>query len=383
MVGMGRGASRGILVRDAEALEIAHRVKTVVLDKTGTLTMGRPRVAALRPVAGVSEADLLALAAAVEAGSEHPLAKAVVSATKEHDAIPAAATGFAAVPGKGAKARVSGSEVLVGNVAMLTGHGVSAAPLQQDLDDLSARGQTVLLVARDGSAMGLLGVADTVKPTAKAAVAELHRLGIRTVMLTGDNRRAASAVAREVGIDEVLAEVLPDQKAEKVAEIKRSLTGRGAVAMVGDGVNDAPALALADVGIAIGSGTDVAMEAAHLTLTSSDPRGVAEAIALSRTTMRAIRQNLFWAFFYNVALIPVAAGALYPVFSDGGVPDWLRWALGDNGFLNPVMAAGAMAVSSVSVVTNSLRLGSMPLPGRGRAGPPQGTPTGRLAVKAG
>ncbi len=393
MVGMGRGASRGILIRDAEALEVAHRVKIVVFDKTGTLTAGRPRVAALRPAVAAlggtggsrdAELILLAAAAAVEAGSEHPLAKAVMAAAKERGVAAAPATGFRAIAGKGAVASVNGHVVIAGNVALLKENGVDASPLVADADDLSSRGQTALLIARGGQAIGVIGVSDTIKATAREAVETLHRMGVRTVMLTGDNRRAAAAVAKEVGVQDVVAEVLPAQKADKVAEIKADLRGRGAVAMVGDGINDAPALALADVGIAIGSGTDVAMEAAHVTLTSSDPRGVAEAIALSRSTMRTVRQNLFWAFFYNVALVPIAAGALYPVFAGGGVPVWLRWALGESGFLDPVMAAAAMAVSSVSVVTNSLRLGGVPLLGRRRSGPgaPEGV-SGRAVAQTG
>ena len=356
MVGMGRGASRGILVRDAEALEVAHRTKVVVFDKTGTLTMGRPRVVEVVPVSG-SERDVLATAAAVEVASEHPLARAIVAAATERGIVTAPVRDFSAVPGLGARAVVNEELVLVGNAAFLVSRGVDIAALTGTVDRLSAQGQTALSVARGGKAIGVIGVADTVKPTAREAVARMHKLGIRTVMLTGDNRRVAESVAREVGITEFFAEVLPDQKASKIAEIKASLKGQGAVAMVGDGINDAPALALADIGIAIGSGADVAMEAAHVTLTSSDPRGVADAIALSRSTMRTVRQNLFWAFFYNVALIPIAAGALYPFFSGGRVPDGLGWALGENGFLDPVMAAAAMAVSSVSVVTNSLRLG--------------------------
>lgn len=398
MVGMGRGATRGILIRDAEALEVAHKIKVVVFDKTGTLTAGKPRVATLRPVPGVSEEELLAAAAAVETGSEHPLARAVLSAARERGVNAAPSTGFMAVPGRGAKAAVAGRDVIVGNMAMLREARVETLPIEAAVDEMSSRGQTALAVARGGVVIGAIGVSDTVKPAARDAVATLINMGIRTVMLTGDNRRAAEAVAREVGITEVIAEVLPSQKADKIAELKAggsNLAGSGsgkrnvgaprrnAVAMVGDGINDAPALALADVGIAIGSGADVAMEAAHITLTSGDPRGVAEAIALSRTTMRTVRQNLFWAFFYNIILVPIAAGALYPLFRHGGVPDGLKPLLGENGFLNPIMAAAAMAFSSVSVVTNSLRLGNMPLLRRGRSSKPPPAPAGRPAVQAG
>ena len=382
MVGMGRGASRGILVRDAEALEVAHRVKVVVFDKTGTLTMGKPRVAALRPAAGATEVDLLRWSAAVESGSEHPLGKAVLSAARERGIAIGEISGFTAVPGRGARAAAGGEETLVGNLAMLREAGVDTRLIEVDVDDLASRGQTALAVAKGGVALGVIGVADTVKPSAREAVAALNGMGIRTVMLTGDNWRAAEAVAREVGLKEVLAEVLPSQKAERIAELKAG--GKHAVAMVGDGINDAPALALADVGIAIGSGTDIAIEAAHVTLTSGDLRGVAEAIALSRTTMRTIRQNLFWAFFYNAALIPIAAGALYPLFRDGGVPGWLVPVLGENGFLNPIMAAAAMAFSSVTVVTNSLRLGNMPLLRRDKsAGPPSAAQAGMPVAQTG
>jgi Cu+-exporting ATPase len=420
MVGMGRGASRGILVRDAEALEVAHRVRVVVFDKTGTLTMGKPRVAALRPAAGVTEDDLLRWSAAVESGSEHPLGKAVLVAARERGIAIGEISGFTAVPGRGARAAVGGDPTLVGNLAMLREAEVDTRSIEADVEYLASRGQTALAVAKGGVALGVIGVSDTVKPSAREAVAALNGMGIRTVMLTGDNRRAAEAVAREVGVREVLAEVLPSQKADRIAELKagaavsEALEGpqnvragkrtalrepfgklrtspqglsrgrRETVAMVGDGINDAPALALADVGIAIGSGTDIAIEAAHVTLTSGDPRGVAEAIALSRTTMRTIHQNLFWAFFYNAALIPIAAGALYPLFRDGGVPGWLVPVLGHNGFLNPIMAAAAMAVSSVSVVTNSLRLGSVPLLRRGKSpGPPSAAQDGMPVAQTG
>jgi Cu+-exporting ATPase len=357
MVGMGRGAARGILIRNAEALETAHRVDTVVFDKTGTLTEGRPRVSSIRAY-GVSESEALRIAAAVESGSEHPVASAVAAKASDAGVSTPGITGFMATPGRGAEADVSGARVIVGNVAMLRERGIDVGEIEAAADEMAANGETVLAIARDGAALGLIGVTDTVKPGAREAVATLQKLGVRTVMLTGDNRRTAEAVARLVGVTEVVAEVLPADKAGKIAELKAQ--GRH-VAMVGDGINDAPALALADVGIAIGSGTDVAIEAADVTLTGSDPRGVAEAIDLSRATMRTVRQNLFWAFFYNVALIPVAAGALHPVFAGGDAPGWLQPLLGHEGFLNPIAAAAAMAISSVSVVSNSLRLGKRPL----------------------
>ena len=353
MVGMGRGASRGLLIRNAEVLETAHKISTVVFDKTGTLTEGRPSVSSV-VTAAVSEKELLALAAAVESGSEHPVGAAVVAEAKNRGLTVQPVSGFVATAGRGVEAQVGDNHVLVGSLAMLTEGNMDTTAIDVQSADLAERGETVLAVARDGVAIGLIGVTDTVRSSAVEAVTTLKSMGIRTVMLTGDNRRTAEAVARKVGVDEVVAEVMPADKAKHIAALK---SGGAVVAMVGDGINDAPALALADVGIAIGSGTDIAIESAGITLTSSDPRGVAEAIKLSRATMRTVRQNLFWAFFYNVALIPIAAGALHPLFPDANVPGWLQPILGQYGFLNPIAAAGAMALSSVSVVTNSLRLG--------------------------
>jgi Cu+-exporting ATPase len=354
-VGMGRGASAGLLVRNAEVLESAHRLDAVVFDKTGTLTEGKPGVTDVKAI-GVSEEELVALAAAVEAGSEHPVAAAVTAHAKSNSIQVAPVEQFAATAGRGVEGDVGRSHLIVGSVAMLTERGVDVRSLEDSVQELTGAGRTVLAVARDGVAIGLIGVMDTVRPSAVEAVRGLRNMGIHTVMLTGDNRRTAESVAALVGIDEVVAEVLPQDKAERITELKSE--GRH-VAMVGDGINDAPALALADVGIAIGSGTDVAIESADITLTSSDPRGVAEVIGLSRATMRTVRQNLFWAFFYNVLLIPVAAGALHPLFLNSTVPGWLQPLLGQFGFLNPVAAAAAMALSSVSVVTNSLRLGKV------------------------
>jgi Cu+-exporting ATPase len=336
---------------------VAHSIDIVVFDKTGTLTEGRPRLASVRP-ASVTDDHLIALAAAVETSSEHPVARAVTRAAVDRGLAVPESSDFFASPGRGARATVDGRTVVVGNRVLMEGSGVELEPVAQAIDELTGRGETILVVAADGKALGVLGVSDTVKPGAAEAVRGLREMGIRTVMLTGDNRKTAEAVARAVGIDVVIAEVLPGDKADQVGKLK---SDGSRVAMVGDGINDAPALALADLGIAIGSGTDIAIEASDVTLTASDPRGVADAIKLSRTTMRTIRQNLFWAFFYNVLLVPVAAGALYPIFSDGTVPSVLSPILGEFGFLNPIAAAGAMAISSVTVVTNSLRLGRLPL----------------------
>ncbi|MCZ6539761.1 MAG: heavy metal translocating P-type ATPase [Chloroflexi bacterium] len=353
MVGMGRGASSGVLIRNADALERAHRIDTVVFDKTGTLTEGKPAITSVNAF-GVTEIELIRLAAAAESGSEHPLAAAVLAeATVRKVDIPEA-TDVMATPGRGISASVDGSTVLVGSPSFLSDNTDASYEFTEAGFRLAEKGETVLAVARDGTPVGLIGVSDRVRPGAGSAIATLRTRGIHTVMLTGDNRRTAEKVAAEIGIDEVIAEVLPDGKS---AEISRLRTGGITVAMVGDGINDAPALATADVGIAIGSGTDIAIEAADVTITSGDPGMVAELIDLSRSTMRTIKQNLFWAFFYNVMLIPIAAGVLYPIFSDGTVPGFLQPIIGEVGFLNPIIAAAAMAVSSVTVVTNSLRLG--------------------------
>jgi Cu+-exporting ATPase len=360
MVGMGRGAENGILIRNAEALETAHKLEVVVLDKTGTLTEGRPRVASVRAL-GVSEDELFEAVAAVERPSEHPLASAVLEEASARGLRIAGASEFEAVPGRGVRGSVEGMTVLAGTATFLENEGVPTSDIESHVTTLTTNGETPLIIARDGQLLGAIGVADRVKPEARQAVAELKSLGIEPVMLTGDNRRTAEAVARQVGIEVVVAEVLPADKADVVARFQ--IEGRR-VGMVGDGINDAPALALADVGMAIGTGTDVAIETADITLMGGDVRDVAAAIGLSRSTMRTIKQNLFWAFFYNVALIPVAAGVLYPIWSDGSVPGVLQPVLGHNGVLNPIAAAGAMALSSVTVVTNSLRLGRRPVHNR-------------------
>jgi Cu+-exporting ATPase len=340
MVGTGRGAENGILIKGGESLETAHRIQTVVLDKTGTITEGKPAMTdvIVAPDSAVAEEELLRLAASAEAASEHPLGEAIVAGAKARAIDVARVTDFAAAPGHGIEATVDGRRVLVGSAKLLGDRRIDTCALDARAAELATDGRTPMFVAVDGGLAGLIAVADRVKPESRDAVAALRKLGIEVVMMTGDNRRTAEAVARQVGIERVLAEVLPEGKS---AEIKRLRQGGRVVAMVGDGINDAPALAEADIGIAIGTGTDVAMEASDITLIRGDLRGVVTAIALSRATMRTIRQNLFWAFVYNVVGIPVAAGVLYPF---GG---WL---------LSPVLASAAMSLSSVSVVTNSLRL---------------------------
>jgi Cu+-exporting ATPase len=343
MVGTGAGAERGVLFRGGASLEAAGRIGLAVLDKTGTITEGRPRLVDLATPAGSAwdgrEPELLRLAASVERVSEHPLAAAVVAAARERGLELADPAEFDSFGGRGVRAVVDGREVVAGNAALLEKRGIDTAELADRAKALAEAGRTPVFLAVDGKAAGLLGIADPVKPGSRAAVARLRELGIRVVMVTGDTERTAQAVAREVGIGEVVAEVLPADKARVIARLQQE-TGL-TVAMVGDGVNDAPALARADVGIAIGTGADVAIEASDVTLVGGDLGGVATAVRLSRRTVRTIRQNLFWAFFYNVLGIPVAAGALYPAF---GL------------LLSPVFASAAMAFSSVTVVSNSLRL---------------------------
>ncbi len=340
MVGTGRGAEAGILVRGGEALENAHRVTAVILDKTGTLTRGKPAVAEVIPSGGLAEDDLLRLAAAVEAGSEHPLAGAILMAARERRLAFPGGDAFVATAGGGAEATVDGRTVLVGNARFLAERGVDLGELAAAGEAQAGVGWTPVFVAADGATVGLIAIADPVKPESAEAVRALEAAGIEAWLVTGDHRATALAVAAQVGIppERVRAQVLPGDKAGVVDELR----ARGkVVAMVGDGINDAPALAAADLGVAIGTGADVAIEASDITLVGGDPRGVVAAIALSRRTMAVIRQNLFWAFAYNVALIPIAMGILYPFF---GIT------------INPAMAAGAMALSSVSVVSNSLRL---------------------------
>jgi P-type Cu+ transporter len=345
MVATGKGAGAGVLFRNAEAIEVLRKVDTLVLDKTGTLTEGKPRLVSLRPAAGWSEGDLLRLAASLERGSEHPLAGAVVGAAEERGAVLAAASEIQSVTGKGVTGVVEGRRVALGNRALMDELAIDLGDLAAQAEPLRQAGQTVMLVAVDGKPAGLLGVADPLKESAAEAIRRLRDLGLRIVMLTGDNRTTAEAVAGQVGIDEVIAEVLPDAKAAAVKRLQQE--GR-VVAMAGDGVNDAPALAQAEVGIAMGTGTDVAMESAGVTLVKGDLRGIVRARRLSQATIGNIRQNLFFAFVYNVLGIPIAAGILYPAF---GI------------LLSPMIAAAAMSFSSVSVIANALRLRRVELAG--------------------
>jgi Cu+-exporting ATPase len=353
MVGTGKGAESGILIRSAEALERAHKIEVVVLDKTGTLTAGSPTVTDIATM-GMSEEDLLSLAATIEKSSEHPLGRAIVNESLERGlSLDTSARDFEALPGMGIVGSVGGLDVAVGNLRLIEQRGYEMNGLADIGDGLASMGKTTSYVVVNNEVKGVIAISDTVKPGAKQAIEALKRQGIQVVMLTGDNQRTAEAVGKEVGINRVVANVFP---AEKAGHVKALQNDERVVAMVGDGINDAPALAQADVGIAIGTGTDIAMEAADITLIQGDLMGVARAISLSKATIRTIKQNLFWAFAYNVALIPIAAGVLYPVFSSGGVPEVLTPVFGEFGFLNPILAAGAMAVSSVTVVTNSLRL---------------------------
>jgi Cu+-exporting ATPase len=338
-VGVGRGASAGVLIRSADVLERMEKVDTVVVDKTGTLTEGKPRLVTMLPAHGFTEIELLRLAAALEKGSEHPLAAAILKGAQDRVVYPPAVEAFESVAGKGVRGRVADHRVALGNLAMLEFEGVrDLGNLATRAEELRRDGQTVVFVAVGGKPAGLIGVADPIKTTTRDAVQQLHAAGVRVVMLTGDSRTTAEAVAKKLGIDEVVAEVLPEQKVEVVRKLRAE--GR-VVAMAGDGVNDAPALAAADVGIAMGTGTDVAMESAGVTLVKGDLRGIAKARTLSGATMRNIRQNLAFAFAYNLLGVPVAAGVLFPVF---GL------------LLSPMLAAAAMSLSSVSVIANSLRL---------------------------
>jgi Cu+-exporting ATPase len=338
MVGTGKGAQAGILIRSAEALETAHKLGTIVLDKTGTITAGKPALTDVRPAGPWGEDGLLALVAAAEADSEHPLGAAIVAGAHKRGLGVPKAVAFDSVTGKGIQATVDGHLLLVGNARLLADAGIATAGLDPVAAELSADGKTPVLAAVDGQPAGVLAVADPVKDDSAAAIAALHRLGVDVVMITGDSARTAAAIARRVGVRRVLAEVLPEHKA---AEVRRLQAESRTVGMVGDGINDAPALAAADAGLAIGTGTDVAMEAADITLISGSLAGVATAIELSRATMRNIRQNLFFALAYNAIGIPLAAGVLYPFFG-------IR--------LSPIIAAAAMALSSLSVVTNAGRL---------------------------
>jgi Cu+-exporting ATPase len=338
MVAMGRGAGFGVLFRNAEAIEQLRKVDTLLVDKTGTLTDGRPKIVRIVPVSDGSEERILALAASLEVGSEHPLASAIVSAAKERSVSVEIADGFASKTGLGVVGQVKGAKIALGNSALMVATGVAVNVLTDTVEAMRKDGQTVMFLAAEGRLAGIIGVADPIKATSAEAVRDLHEEGVRIIMLTGDNRTTAEAVAARLGIDEVIAGVLPEQKIETV----RQLQAKGRfVAMAGDGVNDAPALAQAHVGIAMGTGTDVAMESAGVTLVKGDLRGIVRARRLSRLTLGNIRQNLFLAFVYNAAGVPIAAGVFYPLFG------WL---------LSPMIAAAAMSLSSVSVVGNALRL---------------------------
>ncbi len=338
MVGTGRGAEVGVLIKSAAALELLHKCDTVVFDKTGTLTVGRPAVTDVVAVASATEDEVLALAAAAEQGSEHPLGEAIVARAKERGLALPPIGEFSTVPGQGIDAMATDGRVLLGNRTLMDMRGIAVDALAERVRRLGAEGKTAIYLAFAGRPLGVIAAADVLKPEAAAAVAALKRFGLHVAMLTGDNRLTAEAIARQAGVDRVLAEVLPEGKAREIQKLQAE--GRR-VAMVGDGINDAPALAQADVGIAMGSGTDVAIEAADVTLMRGDLNGVVAAVELSRRTIRVIKENLIWAFGYNVVLIPVAAGALYPL-----------WGV----LLSPILAGAAMAFSSVSVVTNSLRL---------------------------
>jgi Cu+-exporting ATPase len=343
MVGTGRGASAGVLIKNAEALEVLEKVDTLVVDKTGTLTEGKPQLAAVIPASGRTEDEILRIAASLERGSEHPLAAAIVTGAEKRALKLVEAREFRSVTGKGVVGLVDGKRAALGNRKLLEELRVEPGDLWNQSEDLRRDGQTVMYVASEGSVVGLISVADPVKQSTAEAINMLHADKIRIVMLTGDNRTTADAVARKLGIDDVQAEVLPEQKGEVV----KALQSQGRmVAMAGDGINDAPALAQAHVGIAMGTGTDVAMESAGVTLVKGDLRGIAKARRLSRATMRNIRQNLFFAFVYNVLGIPIAAGVIYPLV---GV------------LLSPVIASLAMTFSSVSVISNALRLNRVEL----------------------
>jgi len=343
MVGTGKGALIGVLFKNAEALEVLRKVDTLVIDKTGTLTEGKPKLVAVVPVEGFQEQDTLRWAASLERASEHPLAEAIVRGAADRKLNLVPVDDFQSVTGQGVTGKVEGHKVALGNLKLLESLGIDAGDLPRRADSLRAEGQTVMLLAIDGKAAGLIGVADPIKETTPEAIAALHAEGIRIVMLTGDSRKTAEAVAGKLGIDQVQAEVLPEQKAQIVQQLQAE--GR-TVAMAGDGINDAPALAQAQVGIAMGTGTDVAMESAGVTLVKGDLRGIVRARRLSRATMRNIRQNLFFAFIYNALGVPIAAGVLYPFF---GL------------LLSPMIAAAAMSFSSVSVIGNALRLRRVPL----------------------
>ncbi|OGZ93500.1 MAG: copper-translocating P-type ATPase [Candidatus Sungbacteria bacterium RIFCSPHIGHO2_01_FULL_47_32] len=338
MVGTGKGAEHGILIKDAESLETAHKIKTIIFDKTGTLTKGQPEVTDIIPIGSISRDELLKLAGSIEKGSEHSLAEAIVRAAEAKQFMVSKVEKFQAIPGHGVEGVIDGARVVFGNKRLMDKESIDIGSANKEISGMENNGKTVMMLGIGNKLVGLIAVADIIKESAKEGLAALQKLGIEVVMITGDNQRTATAIGKTLGITRILAEVLPDQKE---AEVRKIQAEGKVVAMVGDGINDAPALAAADVGIAMGSGTDVAIEAADITLISKDLRSIATAIILSKKTMRTIRLNLFWAFGYNVILIPVAMGILYPFF---------------HLLLNPIFASVAMATSSVSVVSNSLLL---------------------------
>ena len=358
VVGMGRGASKGVLIRNADALQRTHKIDTVVFDKTGTITEGKPSVSSITTFE-VEENDLLRFAAAVEINSEHPMATAILAEARIKNLEIPDSTNVKIRPGQGISATVEGSIITIGNAAFVF-EKKSADKVRRANAAVTESENTVLWVSKDEEVLGFLGVSDAVKLEAAEAIEKLHSRGINTVILSGDNKQSADKVAKSVGIKQVIAGVLPEGKTSVITKLQQS--GK-TVAMVGDGINDAAALATANVGVAIGTGTDIAIEAADVTITSGDLTFVDDLIHISRSTMRNIKQNLFWAFFYNILLIPIAAGILYPVFSDGTAPGFLHPIIGHFGFLNPIVAAGIMALSSLTVVGNSLRLG-LQIPGR-------------------
>ncbi len=353
MVGTGKGAENGILIRDAKALEISSKIDTVLFDKTGTLTTGSPAVTDIYSLDSYSRDDILSIAATLEQHSEHPLAQAIVNLAREKGLHFKDADGFNALTGRGIEASYQGKKVLLGNKRLMSEHSIPVSEMEDAANELWNAGKTVIFVAIENVIIGLIALTDTLKEESINVIGELNNQGLRVVMVTGDNYRTAKAIAKQAGIDDFIAEVLPQDKIDAVKSLQKE--GR-IVAMVGDGINDAPALAQADVSIAIGTGTDIAIETGDITLMRGDLRGLTGTLRLGKQTMRTIKQNLFWAFFYNSALIPVAAGALYLAFGQGGVPQQLQFILGEYGFLNPIMAALAMAFSSISVVSNSLRL---------------------------
>jgi Cu+-exporting ATPase len=338
MVGVGRGAQSGVLIKNAEALERMEKIDTLVVDKTGTLTEGKPKVTAIRTTSSISEPDLLKLTASLEQASEHPLGAAIVAAARERNIALLEVRDFAAPSGKGVSGIIDGRNVVIGNRKIIDDAGIDTSSLDADAEKLRGEGATAVYVAVDGKAAGIIAIADPIKATTSSALRKLKDSGIHVVMLTGDNATTAKAVAAKLGIDDVKADVLPEDKSRIVSELRKQ---GHAVAMAGDGVNDAPALAAADVGIAMGTGTDVAIESAGVTLLKGDLEGIARARRLSEATMSNIRQNLFFAFVYNAVGVPIAAGVLYPIF---GL------------LLSPIIAAAAMALSSVSVIGNALRL---------------------------